>query len=127
MTEYNKKLSQAFIQAEKLVQAENVDAAISHYKQAQMALAHLLKNLENGNEVFLGKTMAEGLETIVNNLGQNKYLYSILITSLVEKLVHPNQDIRYAQDRLAGGYSNRSTDAAHVTPFLKRHGLTACA
>lgn len=127
MSEYNKKLSQAFIQAEKLVQAENVDEEITDYKKAQMALAHLLKTFENGNEVFLGKTVAEGLETIVNNFGQNKYLYSILITSLVEKLVHPNQDIRYAQDRLPGGYSNRSTDAAHVTPFLKRHGLTSCA
>lgn len=25
------------------------------------------------------------------------------------------------------GTKNRSTDAAHVTPFLKRHGLTSCA
>lgn len=128
MSEYNKKRAQAFIQAENLVQAENVEAAISYYKKAHIALSHQLKTLENGgNEVSLGKTVAEGLETIVNNLGQNKYLYSILITSLVEKLVHPNQDIRYAQDRLTDGYSNRSTDAAHVTPFLKRHGLTSCA
>lgn len=49
MSEYNKKLLQAFIQAEKLVQAENVDEAISHYKKAQMAPFHLLKTLENGN------------------------------------------------------------------------------
>lgn len=127
-SDYNLKLSQAFSQAESIVQAENVDEAIFLYKKAHSALAHPLKTLEeNGNEVALGKTVAEGLETLINNFGQNKYLYSILITSCVEKLVHPNQDIRYAQDRLSGGYSNRSTDAAHVTPFLKRHGLTSCA
>lgn len=127
-SEYNSKLSQAYIQAESIVQAETVSEAISEYKRLNSALNHPLKTLdENGNQILLGKTIAEGLETIVNNFGQNKYLYSILITSLLEKLVHSNQDIRYAQNGLTGGYSNRSTDAAHVTPFLKRHGLTSCA
>lgn len=126
--EYTSKLSQAFIQAESIVQAEDVNEALSEYKKVHSALTHPLKTIEkNGNEVLLGKTVAEGLETIVNNFGQNKYLYSILITTLVKKIVHPNQDIRYAQDGLPGGYSNRSTDAAYVTPFLKRHGLTSCA
>lgn len=126
VSEYNLKLSQAFIQAKSILQAENVYEAILDYKKVS-ALAHPLKTLKNENEVLLGKTVADSLETIVNNFGQNKYLYSILITSLVEKLVHPNQDIRYAQDGLPGGYSNRSKDAVHVTPFLKRHGLTSCA
>jgi hypothetical protein len=85
-SEYSLKLSQAFLQAESLVQADNVDRAILEYKKNNSALAHPLKTIEkNGNEVLLGKTVAEGLETIVNNFGQNKYLYSILITSLVKK------------------------------------------
>lgn len=127
-SEYTEKLSQAFVQAEAIVQDKNIAQAILEYKKIQADLNHQLKTVDkNETVVLLGKTVAEGLETIINNFGQNKYLYSILITSLVEKLVHPNQDIRYAQDGLPGGYSNRSTDAARVTPFLKRHGLTSCA
>ncbi len=79
-SDYNLKLSQAFTQAESIVQAENVDEAIFLYKKADSTLAHPLKTLEeNGNEVALGKTVVEGLETLINNFGQNKYLYSILI------------------------------------------------
>lgn len=40
---------------------------------------------------------------------------------------YPEQDIRYTQDKLPGGYSNRSTDQTRITPFLQRHGLTSCA
>lgn len=125
--QYNLQLSQALIQAETLISSENQDEAIRQYKQGQQAFNHPLKMIQNSKEVSLNRTVAEGIETIINNLNKNKYLYSILMTSLVEKLVHPNQDIRYAQDNLPGGYSNRSTDAANVTPFLKCHGLTSCA
>jgi DNA (cytosine-5)-methyltransferase 1 len=125
--QYTIQLSQAFIQAESVTNSDDIEQAIEQYKQEHPSLAHPLKTLQDGQEVLLNKSAAEGIETIINNLGKNKYLYSILITCLVEKLVHPHQDIRYAQDRLEGGYSNRSTDATNVTPFLKRHGLTACA
>ena len=125
--QYSIQLFQAFIQAETLISLDNIDEAIEQYKQEHKSLSYHLKTLQNGHEVLLNKTVAEGIETIIKNLGRNKYLYSILITSLVEKIVQPNQDIRFAQDRLPGGYSNRSTDATRVTPFLKRHGLTCCA
>ncbi|MFQ4143718.1 DNA cytosine methyltransferase [Chlorogloeopsis sp. ULAP02] len=126
-TEYNHYLSEAFIEAEKLIKYEDVDEAIKKYKQTQKSLLYPLEMQQDGQETPLKKNVAEGIETIINNLKSNKYLYSILITSLVEKLVHPNQDIRSAQESLNGGYSNRSTDAKNVTPFLKRHNLTSCA
>lgn len=124
---YTTWLSKALNQANDLIDSDNKEQAIEQYKQAHFSLNHPLKKMYDGKETLLNQTVTEGIETLVNNLSKNKYLYSILITSLVEKLVHPHQDIRYAQDRLDGGYSNRSTDAANVTPFLKRHGLTACA
>jgi DNA (cytosine-5)-methyltransferase 1 len=114
-------LEQAFQEAQGLVtRAETPEIY-------QESLLHPLKKSENDTIIPLNQTVADGLKTIVDNFNRNKYLYSILLTSLVEKLVHPHQDIRYAQTTLEGGYSNRSTDHKHVTPFLKRHQLTHCA
>jgi len=73
------------------------------------------------------KTIAQAIRTIVDNIPSCKYLFSILITCLLEKIVNPSRDIRIAQKNLPGGYSNRSIDQKYVTPFLKSNGLTACA
>lgn len=121
--EYESELNQAFEQAKVLA---DDPAALAASKRGGV-LSHPLKAEYEGAEVPLGKTVAEGIETIVGNLRQNKYLYSILLTALVEKLVNPTQDIRIAQTSQPGGYSNRSTDQTHVTPFLKAHALTSCA
>lgn len=94
---------------------------------ASPTLSHDLKTIREGEIVSLGKTVAEGVATIIGNLDQNKYLYSILMTGLVEKMVNSSQDIRYAQSGMESGYSNRSTDQTYITPFLKTHNLTACA
>lgn len=120
-SEYTEWLLKAFDEAKKLV--EDVDA-LQQYK-TQSALIHELKTMKSGREEPLHQTVTQGIETLVGNLRQSKYLFSMLITGLLEKLVHPMQDIRYTQ--AAGGYSNRSTDQIYVTPFLKVHGFTSCA
>jgi len=124
--EYTALLSKAFNEAKSLLEMPNVDDALRQYS-TQAALSHQLKTMLNSEVVPLHKSVAEGVETLVGNLNQSKYLFSMLITGLVEKLIHPEQDIRYTQDKLPGGYSNRSTDQTRITPFLQRHGLTSCA
>jgi hypothetical protein len=103
-SEYSKQLTQAFQKAEELLSGADPDEAIRQY-MAEFPLTHPLKYSSNGKTMPLGKTVAEGLKTIVQNLSQNKYLYSILMTALVEKIVHPKQDIRYSQSDLQGGFS----------------------
>lgn len=122
---YTNWLNQALTEAKVLL--SNPDTETLSQYEAHPNLSHPLKTILNSEEILLGKTVAEGIETIVNNLQHNKYLFSILLTGLVEKLVHPQQDIRSIQADLPGGYSNRSTDQIQVTPFLKRNGLTCCA
>ncbi len=73
------------------------------------------------------KNIAFSVETIVRNLNQNKYLFSILVTALATKIVSPHIDIRNHQAQMPDGYSNRSADQVHVTPFLKKHTFTHCA
>lgn len=75
----------------------------------------------------MAKASSRALRRFIGNLGQNKYLFSILATCLAVKLADPGQDIRLHQADMPGGYSNRSRDQIYVTPFLKEHGLTHCA
>lgn len=124
--EYADCLALAFEKAQELLKANEGEQALSSFK-SQPSLAHELKASEGGQIVPLGKTVSEGIETLISNLSQNKYLYSILTTALLVKAVNPTQDVRIAQDNLLGGYSNRSLDERVVTPFLKDHGLTHCA
>jgi DNA (cytosine-5)-methyltransferase 1 len=94
------------------------------FKQAQAIVA----NNQLDNELKKIKPqIATWTQTIVGNVKDCKYLYSILLTSLATKIVVPGQDIRKHQDRMEGGYSNRGVDQRCITPFLKRHGLTHCA
>lgn len=71
-------------------------------------------------------TVKDCVETIVRNKASNKYLFSILLTAAVKKIVDPKIDIRRAQDNMKGGYSNRSLDQRIVTPFLKKYDYTHC-
>ncbi len=126
-TKYLEWLSRAYHEAEGLV---NDPEALQKYRTLP-ALLHKLVALPHEGISLFQQTIAEGIETLIGNLRQNKYLFSMLITGLVEKLVHPAQDIRYTQAQTYTdsnqGFSNRSIDQYHVTPFLKLHGLTSCA
>lgn len=125
---YAEWLSKAYQEAEEFVEDAE---ALQRYKAAHPELSHQLKALTHGENDLFGTTIAEGIETLIHNLRQSKYLFSMLITGLTEKLVHPQQDIRYTQALVypdtIKGFSNRSTDEYQITPFLKRHNLTSCA
>lgn len=107
-----------------LVGKPDPEAALEQYVRAHPELTHRLKDKD---ETPLNITIAEGCRTIIGNLKQSKYIYSILLTGLTQKLVMPQQDIRLVQSGMPDGYSNRSADENFVTPFLKQHGLTSCA
>jgi len=65
------------------------------------------------------------LETIVFESESLKGVYSVLVTSFVEKIANPRQDIRKHQANMPGGYSGRTIDTRFITPFLKKVGFTA--
>lgn len=124
---YVRVLNEAFAQAQALLISQDKEAAIAQYVAAQPALRHALKTRVDGAIVPLGKTVAEGVGTIISNFRSSRYIYSVLITGLVEKVVHPQQDIRLVQSDMPGGYSNRNTDEQSITPTLKSLGLTHMA
>lgn len=58
---------------------------------------------------------------------RKKGLYTVLTTLLYYKYLHPEQDIRYHQDRFERGFSGRSFDTNYVTPVLRKLRLPAMA
>lgn len=67
------------------------------------------------------------VEAIGKKCQKQKGVYTVLVTLLYYKYLHPEQDIRYHQAQLPNGFSGRSFDTANVTPVLEKLGLPAMA
>jgi DNA (cytosine-5)-methyltransferase 1 len=64
---------------------------------------------------------AQWVQTIVVEAEKQKAVLAVVITSLVKKIDDPQQDIRKHKTEMPGGYSGRSFDTNHVTPFIAKH------
>lgn len=73
------------------------------------------KSLDDINLNDMQKNM---IKIIVENEHSNKGVFTVLVSSLTYKCLHPNQDVRYHKVDLPNGYSGRSFDTKYVTPFL---------
>jgi len=77
-----------------------------------------------GSDDFIKSDLLEPLQAnlkiILDNSESSKGVLTVLITSLVYKLFNPDQDIRNHQNSIVNGYSGRTFDAKHITPFLKK-------
>ncbi len=69
----------------------------------------------------------ELLNVVLQYSEQAKAVLTVLITSLVYKALHPEQDIRKHQASISGGYSGRTFDSKNITPFMKVHKFPAMA
>ncbi|MDR0197636.1 MAG: hypothetical protein LBI36_05385 [Oscillospiraceae bacterium] len=67
------------------------------------------------------------VEYIVSRSEHNKGMVTVLTTLLVHKLAVPEQDIRYHQAGLSGGFAGRVIDQNYVTPFMKNVSFPSMA
>ena len=67
------------------------------------------------------------LSIILEFAEQAKAGMTVIVTSLVYKCLNPKQDVRNHQVSIQGGYSGRTFDSAHITPFLKSKKFPAMA
>ncbi|NLO19846.1 MAG: DNA methyltransferase [Ignavibacteria bacterium] len=67
------------------------------------------------------KEIIDNVDVLINYIDTNKSLVSALTTSLVKKILEPNQDIRLHRVDFENGYSARSLDTNFITPFFKEH------
>ena len=63
------------------------------------------------------------IETIGKNSLKQRGVYTVTVTLLYYKYLHPEQDIRLFQTAFEGGFSGRSFDTKHVTPVLRKLNL----
>ncbi|MDY5857930.1 MAG: hypothetical protein SPK09_01685 [Porphyromonas sp.] len=93
----------------------------------QQAYEKATQAYEHGRHVCLEPQQEEAVSQLVNASENAKAVLAVVLTSLVYKLLHPEQDIRLHQAGLEGGYSGRSFDSRHITPFLKANKFPAMA
>jgi DNA (cytosine-5)-methyltransferase 1 len=67
------------------------------------------------------------LNIVLQYSEQAKGVLTVLITSLVYKSLHPEQDIRRHQASISEGYSGRTFDHNYITPFMKLHKFPSMA
>ena len=67
----------------------------------------------------------------INEIGQKissqKGVFTVLVTLVTHKTLHPTQDIRYHQSSMENGFSGRTIDTKYITPTLKELGLPSMA
>ena len=67
------------------------------------------------------------LDEILKRSESSKGVLTVIITSVIYKLLHPEQDIRNHQNSIKNGYSGRTFDSKNITPFLKSVKFPAMA
>jgi len=77
------------------------------------------KDEQNINLLKLNKKQLKYVKIITEHEETHKAVFTVLVSSLTYKCLHPEQDVRYHQTTLKGGYSGRTFDTKYVTPFLK--------
>lgn len=84
---------------------------MSAYQQAQ----------QPDNLPLLTDSQRSWCQIIVTNAETQKAVLAAVITSLTKKVESPQQDVRQHKVELPGGYSGRSYDFNHITPFLQEY------
>lgn len=97
---------------------------------SKKTLSQIIDNLSSTSKVEfknIDLKICEYLELIGKYCKKRKAVYTVLTTLLYYKYLHPNQDIRYHQSQLSGGFSGRTFDTKEVTPILSKYNFPSMA
>jgi DNA (cytosine-5)-methyltransferase 1 len=75
----------------------------------------------------LPTAITQYLDEILSKSESSKGVLTVILTSLVYKTLNLAQDIRNHQTSIENGYSGRTFDTKHITPFLKSVKFPAMA
>ena len=98
-------------------------------KLLEKAFAEAIETI--GSDDFIKSNLKDNiskhLQEILDRSESAKAVLTVVITSLVYKIQNPEQDIRNHQTSIENGYSGRTFDSKHITPFLKSVKFPAMA
>lgn len=95
---------------------DNMDVE-NRYLEEKYAEAEKINEFEGIN---LSSKQIKMVKTIVDKEETFKGVFTVLLTSLVYKSLHPEQDVRRHQANMKNGYSGRTFDTKYITPFMKQ-------
>lgn len=95
---------------------DNMDIE-NRYLEEKYAKAEKINDFEGIN---LSSKQIKMVKTIVDKEETFKGVFTVLLTSLVYKALHPEQDVRRHQANMENGYSGRTFDTKYITPFMKQ-------
>jgi DNA (cytosine-5)-methyltransferase 1 len=72
-------------------------------------------------EIEVSDDIRKSVDVFIENIDSDKSLVSVIVTSLLKKLITPDQDIRYHMAQMDNGYSARGLDTKVTSPFFNRH------
>jgi DNA (cytosine-5)-methyltransferase 1 len=78
-----------------------------------------LSKRQDSDFLDVSSELKERLDHIIASSENSKGVLAVVATSLIYKALNPQQDIRCHQQSIPGGYSGRTFDSLHVTPFLR--------
>lgn len=95
----------------------------------QDAYQKAIEKLGSQDEVTseLQGSIIGNLDGIIKSSESSKAVLTVVLTSLIYKILNPNQDIRKHQTSIPDGYSGRTFDSKYITPFLKNQKFPAMA
>ncbi len=113
----------------KPIQLEILGLTVMNHKEKLLQIYHNTDNIHDiqASQRQLSKACVQFIKNIAVNATKQKGVYTVLITLLVHKILYPNQDIRYHQSNMKGGFSGRTIDTQYITPTLKELGLSSMA
>ncbi|MBQ7343014.1 MAG: hypothetical protein IJW42_07135 [Alistipes sp.] len=88
-----------------------------------ITLEAIIHNSSSISDIRLPEEVKRDLDFIAKKCYSQKGVYTVLVTLLYYKILHPEQDVRLHQQQIEGGFSGRTFDTKYVTPELKRLGL----
>jgi len=94
-------------------------------KNKEYDIQELFHNLLSLNTRKLDNNLEKALDIIVDHSEKQKGVLTVIITGMVYKHYHLEQDVRRHQANMPGGYSGRSFDTKWITPFLKANEFPA--
>ena len=74
---------------------------------------------ETSNQV--SNKIKSGVDIFIEKIDTDKSLVQVIITSLVKKIISPEQDIRLHMAKFENGYSARVLDTRVTSPFFKKY------
>lgn len=75
----------------------------------------------------LSDTIKKNIDVVVQKSENSKGVLTVVLTSLVYKALHPEQDIRNHQASIPNGYAGRIFDQNYITPFLRSKSFPCMA